>query len=631
MIYGFKSFFHGDLERANSLSGVSIPGSEARSELPIVGVADPSDTNSVNTAPHKPLKPPLSKKKSLRSQMSRESNLYKSTLSSLFSSGFMHLQHQASVKGSIHGSSPSGSRQHVNYVTEAQSVLPSFSSEFSVENIAAASTSLPKPSLPKPWKITRGFSLADDKISSSFQDHLEKTTDDPLSVFDNKEYMDTVKSTDSVRSWLTRSMSVPPKYEYHPSQLKGKLPGDEEVELQDSHKWHHKMEDVEEKPEYGDSIESTSSQAKLLGKTALAISKGHYGTDLIPFDEAEEDDTSIEMEIGPDPKEHLRYLKNLVVLSLSFVFIFISYMSLRNLQSSLNDEGGLGLIALSSVYASLFCGCIFATTVVQRLRPKPTIILGGIGFLVYTLANFYPHYYTLVPASCIAGFSLANMWTAHATYLTNIAARYAELRGKLIQNVISKFNGIFYMFFQTCQIWGGIIASNVLASSSSSPGFGNLTVNATDESSIVGNISFVKQDVDMATCGSSYCHVESNSSESSPVVEKSQLYTLVSIYTASVVIGIAVIWIFLDPLEGSMKKSTASVKDQLLAVFKFFGSKRVPCLLGLMFYSLLQNSFMFGEFTKVCFIFLSFMLETFSIMAQTWNILYLLGILSYSV
>ncbi|ELU11414.1 hypothetical protein CAPTEDRAFT_171476 [Capitella teleta] len=346
------------------------------------------------------------------------------------------------------------------------------------------------------------------------------------------------------------------------------------------------MEDLVERPEYIDSIESTSSQAKLLGRTALAIGKGEYGPDLLPCEE-EESESSIDYSFGVDPKEHLKYAKNLAVLSLSFTLIFTAYMSLRNLQSSLNDAGGLGLIALSSVYASLFCGCITATTLVQRLRPKLTMLLCGVGFMLYTVSNLYPHFFVLIPASCIAGFSLANMWTAHATYLTNIAARYSELRGQILLHTLSKFNGIFYMFFQTSQIWGGIIASNVLDNREIELRMLNMTLNATEA---VCNES-------AKICGADYCHIEA-APGSKPPVDRDQVYLLVGIYAATVLSGIVVIWIFLDPLEGSMRKSQAGVKDQLLAVFKFFGSRKVACLVGLMFYSLLQNSFMFGEFTK---------------------------------
>ncbi len=74
----------------------------------------------------------------------------------------------------------------------------------------------------------------------------------------------------------------------------------------------------------------------------------------------------------------------------------------------------------------------------------------------------YPLYYTLVPAAFLLGFSMAVLWTAQATYLTNISACYAEISGKSLQNVVSKFNGLFFGIFGGAQIVGGIITATVL-------------------------------------------------------------------------------------------------------------------------------------------------------------------------
>ena len=41
-----------------------------------------------------------------------------------------------------------------------------------------------------------------------------------------------------------------------------------------------------------------------------------------------------------------RYRKNLIVLSVSFILIFTAFRSIQNLQSSLNTEGRLGVIAM---------------------------------------------------------------------------------------------------------------------------------------------------------------------------------------------------------------------------------------------------------------------------------------------
>jgi MFS family permease len=300
------------------------------------------------------------------------------------------------------------------------------------------------------------------------------------------------------------------------------------------------------------------------------------------------------------------YFKNLIVLSLGFMFIFMSYMSLRNIQSSLYKAGGLGIIALSCVYASLFLGCIFATTIVQKLRPKKTIMMCICGMSLYVIANFYPAYYTLIPACALTGFCLANMWTAHATYLANVAARYAVLVDDKIQNILSQFNGIFFAFFQSSQIIGGLISSTVLSPPKEAPGIPLLNATNRTDSEIM-SIMMHNSSVDVYVtyrphCGVKYCsYYEDNLGTADPnsTVDQKMIYILVGVYAACMIVGFLVIALCLDPLDGVMKKSQTCLTKQLTAVFHFFTQWKVACLVGLMFYTMLQSSYMFGEFTKV--------------------------------
>lgn len=326
-----------------------------------------------------------------------------------------------------------------------------------------------------------------------------------------------------------------------------------------------------------------------------------------------------------DKLECRKYMKNLLLLCFGFFFIFTSFLSLRNLQSSLNAVKGLGMYTLSCTYAFFFIGCIFATSIVQRLGPKKAIVVTTMGLLMYDFAYFYPTFYTMVPAGGVAGFSQGVIWTAHATYIANIAACYANLSGEKVQNVLSKFNGIFFVFYQSCQIVGGIIASLILKSpvtdSSLLVEFNNSFLNCTADvlnpnftsvyvpppwfegraenwSRLVNvcNESFYKEPVE---CGRGYCHSKAVKSETP--VDPVLVFILVGVFTALTLTGIAVLVFFLDPLDGQMrmKKAHGPLLQQLLAVFKFYGNKKAMCLVGIMFYSLLQAAFMFGEYNKV--------------------------------
>lgn len=381
---------------------------------------------------------------------------------------------------------------------------------------------------------------------------------------------------------------------------------------------------------------SKGSQINMLRKNSVTASHG-----LVPTIKAEygidEDDVEMSTDLGAgdakmsdeeqtelDKQECRKYMKNLLLLCTGFFFIFTSFLSLRNLQSSLNAMKGLGMYTLSCTYAFFFLGCIFATSIVQRLGPKRAIVVATIGPLMYDFAYFMPTFYTMVPAGGLAGFAQGVIWTAHATYIANIAVCYANLSGEKVANVLSKFNGIFFVFYQSCQIVGGIIASIILKSpslSSSEIFFNNSQINCTADvyplhnnsdplylpptytshssnwTDLVGkcNNSLYPSSPE---CGREYCHWKAIKSETQ--VEKTLVYILVSVFTALTLTGIAILVLLLDPLEGQMKmkKDRGPLPQQLLAVFKFYNDRRAVCLFGIMFYSLLQAAFLFGEFNK---------------------------------
>ena len=100
-------------------------------------------------------------------------------------------------------------------------------------------------------------------------------------------------------------------------------------------------------------------------------------------------------------------LCNILVISCAFFFLFTSYHSLQNLQSSLNPDKGLGLISLSVVYgammASSFC---LSSYVITRVGCKMTMVVSTACYMTYTATNYYSRWWTLIPASLIVGKSI---------------------------------------------------------------------------------------------------------------------------------------------------------------------------------------------------------------------------------
>jgi len=67
---------------------------------------------------------------------------------------------------------------------------------------------------------------------------------------------------------------------------------------------------------------------------------------------------------------------------------------------------------------------IVFTAVINFFGCKWTIVLSICGYITYPLANFYPHWGTLVPSCICVGLCAAPLWAAKCTYLTTAAERY---------------------------------------------------------------------------------------------------------------------------------------------------------------------------------------------------------------
>jgi len=100
-------------------------------------------------------------------------------------------------------------------------------------------------------------------------------------------------------------------------------------------------------------------------------------------------------------------------------------------------------------------------------------------------------------------------------------------------------------------------------------------------------------------CGSSYCPSDGMNTESESDVDETTFLILMGCFGASTVVGCITVILFLDPLEGVMKKSSARFSQQITAVFRVFLQRRNCLAFGLSYYILIHAAFSFGVFTKV--------------------------------
>ncbi|KAI6242768.1 putative potassium channel regulatory protein unc-93 [Aphelenchoides fujianensis] len=143
-------------------------------------------------------------------------------------------------------------------------------------------------------------------------------------------------------------------------------------------------------------------------------------------------------------KSKRKIQSNLMIISLAFLFLFTGFHGLQYLQTSVN--GQLGADALAVYYLSMaISSLIVPSFVVNRLGSKLTLIAAFGVHLVFMMAHFLPRYYSLIPASMLAGVSASCMWSAQSYYIVQSGINYAKLNVEAQNIVIVRFFGLFFM------------------------------------------------------------------------------------------------------------------------------------------------------------------------------------------
>ena len=168
------------------------------------------------------------------------------------------------------------------------------------------------------------------------------------------------------------------------------------------------------------------------------------------------------------PFKRFRFKKNLLFLCLSFILIFSAFRAIQNLQSSLNAQDSLGIIAMTCVHGTMCLTCLWAPMVINNVTAKWTLVIGMFSFILWIAANFFPRFYTLIPFGIIAGVGQGILWTAESSYILKLAFDSSRVTRDGIEKEVFRFHGIFLACFQTTHIWGNLISSLVLHSAKNS-------------------------------------------------------------------------------------------------------------------------------------------------------------------
>lgn len=80
-------------------------------------------------------------------------------------------------------------------------------------------------------------------------------------------------------------------------------------------------------------------------------------------------------------------------------------------------------------------------------------------YMPFIASQFYPNFYTMIPAGLSVGLGGGPLWCAKCTYLTVAAEAYSTVSDMAADVLVTRFFGLFFMFYQMAQVWGNLISS----------------------------------------------------------------------------------------------------------------------------------------------------------------------------
>ncbi|GFN95986.1 unc-93-like protein a [Plakobranchus ocellatus] len=151
----------------------------------------------------------------------------------------------------------------------------------------------------------------------------------------------------------------------------------------------------------------------------------------------------------------------MILLSLCVGVLFIAMGAIRNIQSSLYPEDGLGVTSLALIFAGYTLGSLFSSPLMQHVQPRTCLIISIIPNILFLLANVSQTACLLALVSLLQGISMAIIWSTISTYMTFLAQGRALHKGEALKSVCSHFFNFFSLIYQ-CSVILGNLATSVL-------------------------------------------------------------------------------------------------------------------------------------------------------------------------
>ncbi|XP_064466795.1 protein unc-93 homolog A-like [Ornithodoros turicata] len=275
-----------------------------------------------------------------------------------------------------------------------------------------------------------------------------------------------------------------------------------------------------------------------------------------------------------------RLRRNLLLLGASWFLVQSGSLSLSQLQTSvLNPERGLGAASVGAVAAASLVSCLFLAPLCVRLAGlKATLGASMLLHTPYSIANFYPHWATVLPCSFVLGIGAGPLATAAAAYVVQLAQRQETLLapGAPPGATLAQYLAVFLASGQLAQAFGSLLAHLLLSESGSAawrPG---------------------------EACGADFCPGTTANLTVATAAPATSRFQLCVLHAALGWIAALLVFLLLDPLEApvTLRAPISSPMQLLLTTARQLRNPYQVFLVPLTVFSGLELSFVAEDFPK---------------------------------
>ncbi|GAB6027742.1 unc-93 [Chamberlinius hualienensis] len=160
--------------------------------------------------------------------------------------------------------------------------------------------------------------------------------------------------------------------------------------------------------------------------------------------------------------------KNVTWFCLAWLLYTLGSSVVYFMESTIYDHDGLGVVSLAISMIASAIGCYVTEPIMSKIGCRWTLIVNGLGNVVFYLANLYANWYTLVTASAIDGFTTGLGTVASYAFIAHAANSHAAQTNSDLDRIQSRVSVVYLVFCNAGVIIGNALSPIILSVSGSS-------------------------------------------------------------------------------------------------------------------------------------------------------------------